>query len=69
MQEIRGIGVVGEQPLIGPGESYTYTSGCPLPTPSGFMRGQYEMVLEDGARFDAAIPLFPLDRPGARVLN
>lgn len=60
---VRGSGVVGEQPVIAPGERFEYTSGAPLRTPSGFMRGAYTMRAEDGARFDAAIPAFALDSP------
>jgi len=69
-QEVRGEGVVGEQPVIGPGERYEYTSGVPLTTPSGFMTGSYQMVTENGETFDLAIPLFSLDSPDAkRTLN
>lgn len=69
-QEVRGAGVVGEQPLLKPGQSFTYTSGCPLPTPSGIMVGSYRMEGEDGAEFDVAIPAFSLDSPDeARTLN
>lgn len=64
--EVRGEGVVGEQPRLEPGESFQYTSGTPLPTPSGIMAGSYQMVTEDGERFDVAIPAFSLDAPGAR---
>ena len=65
-----GAGVVGEQPVIGPGDRYEYTSGCPLTTPSGVMVGHYGMVAEDGERFEAAIPAFSLHLPGAeRVVN
>ena len=70
VEHVRGPGVVGEQPVLAPGESFEYTSGCPLPTPSGFMEGHYLMAREDGATFEAAIPAFALDLPGAgRVLN
>jgi ApaG protein len=70
VEEVRGEGVVGEQPLIGPGEIFEYTSGCPLNTPSGFMRGTYRMLDESGRQFDAEIPGFPLDLPDAKhVLN
>lgn len=70
VQEVSGLGVVGEQPEIGPGEAYRYTSGCPLGTPSGTMRGSYHMVGADGEAFDAAIPEFSLHLPGAgRVIN
>jgi ApaG protein len=69
-QEVRGEGVVGEQPVIAPGERYEYTSGVPLTTPSGFMTGSYQMVTESGEKFDLAIPLFSLDSPDAkRTLN
>lgn len=69
-EDVRGLGVVGEQPLIEPGESFTYTSGCPLPTPSGVMVGSYEAIGEDGKVFQVAIPAFSLDIPGERrVLN
>ena len=70
VQEVRGPGVVGEQPTIGPGEAFRYASGCPLATPSGLMVGEYRMVREDGESFDVAIPAFSLDSPhGRRVLN
>ena len=62
-QEVRGPGVVGEQPVLRPGESFQYTSGVPLPTPSGFMVGSYNMVTATGERFDVAIPAFSLDSP------
>lgn len=61
--EVRGDGVVGEQPVIQPGESYDYVSGCPLHTPTGAMEGSYHMVAADGATFDATIPRFPLIGP------
>lgn len=60
-QEVRGAGVVGEQPTLKPGESFEYTSGVPLPTPSGFMGGTYGMVSDAGERFDVDIPSFSLD--------
>ena len=60
---VEGEGVVGEQPLIAPGESYDYVSGCPLQTPSGAMQGTYRMVAADGERFDVAIPRFALLAP------
>jgi len=71
LQEVKGPGVVGEEPVLKPGESYEYTSGVPLPTPSGFMEGSYGMITEDGRAFDIDIPLFSLDTPenGKRVLN
>ena len=70
IQEVRGAGVVGEEPVLEPGASYEYTSGVPLPTPSGIMEGTYGMVTTDGARFDIDIPAFSLDGPEAkRTLN
>jgi ApaG protein len=70
VQEVRGAGVVGEQPRLAPGESFEYTSGVPLPTASGFMLGSYSMVTEAGERFDIAIPAFSLDSPDAkRTIN
>ena len=62
-QEVKGAGVVGEQPVLNPGEIFEYTSGTPLSTPSGFMEGYYEMETKDGNKFDASIPLFSLDSP------
>lgn len=71
LQEVKGTGVVGEEPVLRPGESYEYTSGVPLPTPSGFMEGSYGMITEDGRPFDIDIPPFSLDAPqgGKRTLN
>jgi ApaG protein len=66
IQEVRGPGVVGKQPVLGPGESFSYTSGCPLTTPNGTMQGNYVMVTDAGEAFDAEIPAFSLDRPDAR---
>lgn len=66
IREVRGAGVVGEQPVLGPGESFSYTSGCPLTTPSGTMQGTYMMVTDAGETFDAEIPTFSLDSPDAR---
>jgi len=63
VQEVRGEGVVGEQPTLKPGESFEYTSGCPLHTSSGFMVGAYQMQREDGSFFNAEIPAFSLDSP------
>jgi ApaG protein len=60
---VRGAGVVGEEPVLRPGESFEYTSGVPLPTPSGFMTGTYGMVTAAGERFDVGIPAFSLDTP------
>ena len=69
-EEVRGPGVVGEQPVIGPGSSFSYTSGCPLATPSGTMVGTYQAVGDGGEAFAVAIPAFSLDLPGAKpVLN
>ena len=62
-QEVEGEGVVGEQPVIAPGESFDYVSGCPLPTPNGAMVGSYAMVSGDGDEFEVAIPRFPLTGP------
>ncbi len=61
LQEVRGAGVVGEEPVLKPGESFEYTSGVPLPTPSGFMLGTYGMVTSSGEQFDIEIPAFSLD--------
>jgi ApaG protein len=69
VETVRGPGVVGEQPLIAPGDSYSYASGCPLPTASGSMEGAYMMTDAKGRSFEAAIPAFSLDVPGGRVLN
>ncbi len=63
MQEVQGAGVVGEQPVLEPGETFEYTSGTPLPTPSGIMMGSYQMETDDGETFDVAIPAFSLDSP------
>lgn len=69
-QEVRGEGVVGEQPVLAPGERFEYTSGVPLPTASGFMAGRYQMVTESGERFEIDVPTFSLDSPhGKRTLN
>jgi ApaG protein len=62
-QLVEGEGVVGEQPVIKPGGSYDYVSGCPLSTPSGSMDGSYQMIGEDGSRFDVAVPKFALKAP------
>lgn len=61
--EVSGPGVVGEQPILKPGETFRYTSGCPLTTPGGIMVGSYRMVNEDGVAYDVAIPAFSLDSP------
>jgi ApaG protein len=63
IQEVRGAGVVGEQPVLSPGESFEYTSGTPLPTPSGIMVGRYQMTTEDGEHFEVDVPAFSLDSP------
>ena len=63
LTEVKGPGVVGQQPFLKPGESYTYTSGAPLDTPSGMMGGSYQMESERGERFDIEIPTFSLDCP------
>ncbi|MES2975726.1 MAG: Co2+/Mg2+ efflux protein ApaG [Pseudomonadota bacterium] len=71
-EEVKGLGVVGHQPLLKPGESFQYTSGCRLRTASGTMRGSYFCVAEDGERFEADIPLFVLEATGgaaSRVLH
>jgi ApaG protein len=70
LQEVRGAGVVGEQPTLKPGETYEYTSGVPLPTPSGFMTGTYGMITATGEPFDIEIPAFSLDLPReGRTIN
>ena len=70
VEEVQGPGVVGEQPVLQPGDSFQYTSGCPLRTPSGMMVGTYEMVGSGDERFDIDIPAFSLDSPHqARQLN
>ena len=63
VQEVHGVGVVGEQPRLRPGESFEYTSGAPLATPSGFMGGNYEMETQGGEKFHVEIPTFSLDSP------
>jgi ApaG protein len=63
LQEVRGAGVIGKEPVLRPGEDFEYTSGVPLPTPSGFMTGTYGMVTEAGEPFDIDIPAFSLDTP------
>ncbi|MBO3758456.1 Co2+/Mg2+ efflux protein ApaG [Ciceribacter sp. L1K23] len=70
VDEVSGPGVVGEQPRLRPGDTYEYSSGCPLDTPSGMMFGHYQMQTDEGRLFEVAIPAFSLDTPGlARVLN
>jgi ApaG protein len=69
-EEVRGEGVVGEQPVIEPGESFEYTSGVPLPTTSGIMTGRYQMVTSNGEKFEIDVPTFSLDTPDSkRVVN
>jgi ApaG protein len=65
VEEVKGPGVVGEQPVLGPREAFRYNSGCPLTTPSGSMRGTYQMVTAAGEAFDVEIPAFSLHLPGA----
>lgn len=67
VQEVRGLGVVGHQPLLQPGQNFEYTSGCALTTPVGTMRGSYQMTAEDGTRFETPIAEFVLSMP--RVLH
>ncbi|MFN3233481.1 MAG: Co2+/Mg2+ efflux protein ApaG [Alphaproteobacteria bacterium] len=70
IQEVKGAGVVGEQPVIRPGERFEYTSGTPLPTPSGIMVGRYQMETDRGDSFEIDVPAFSLDSPYAsRSLN
>jgi ApaG protein len=68
-EEVKGLGVVGQQPLLRPGESFEYTSGCRLRTSSGSMQGTYFCVAEDGERFEVEIPAFGLDDGSSRVLH
>jgi ApaG protein len=63
VEEVQGLGVVGEQPMLRPGEAFEYTSGCPIATPVGSMRGSYQCVAEDGTRFEAPIAEFLLSMP------
>ena len=70
LTEVKGLGVVGEQPILKPGQRFAYTSGAPLNTPSGMMGGAYQMESESGEHFDIEIPTFSLDRPSkSRFLN
>lgn len=62
-EDVRGAGVVGEQPVLEPGETFRYMSGCPLGTPSGLMQGTYTMITDAGETFDVEIPAFSLDSP------
>ena len=66
VKEVRGPGVLGQQPVLKPGQRFRYASGTPLSTPSGFMTGTYEMVSDAGERFDISIPAFSLDTPETR---
>jgi ApaG protein len=66
--EVKGPGVIGKQPLLKPGESYSYTSGAPLDTPSGMMGGSYQMESDRGELFDIEIPTFSLDSPNQDAL-
>jgi ApaG protein len=68
-EEVKGLGVVGHQPLLKPGEAFEYTSGCRLRTPAGTMQGSYFFVAEDGERFDVPIAAFDLDDGSTRVLH
>jgi ApaG protein len=65
VEEVRGPGVVGHRPVLAPGQSFEYTSGCPLRVPFGSMRGTYQMVTEGGEHFDAEIAPFALSEPGS----
>jgi ApaG protein len=70
IEEVKGAGVVGKQPVLKPGESFSYTSGCPLSTPSGIMVGTYQVETDGGERFNIAIPAFSLDLPDTpRTIN
>ncbi len=70
VEEVRGLGVVGEQPVLNPGETFRYTSGCPLGTPSGIMTGSYRLADDTERAFEVEIPAFSLDSPQpGRVLN
>jgi ApaG protein len=70
VQEVRGAGVVGETPILAPGEQFAYTSGCPLETPEGIMVGEYGMVTDQGEYFTVSIPAFSLDSPAStRILH
>ncbi len=69
VEEVQGLGVVGHQPLLKPGQAFQYTSGCRLRTPTGTMQGSYFFVAEDGHRFDVDIPPFVLDDGSHRVLH
>lgn len=66
LETVRGPGVVGQTPVLEPGQAFTYTSGCPLTTPSGIMVGSYQMQTADGKMLNVAIPMFSLDSPTVR---
>ena len=69
-QQVDGLGVIGQQPVLEPGARFSYTSGCPLTTPEGFMAGSYEMITDSGEHFRVEIPAFSLDSPhNRRTLN
>ncbi|WP_109261101.1 Co2+/Mg2+ efflux protein ApaG [Hyphobacterium indicum] len=68
VETVRGPGVVGEQPVLEPGQKFSYTSGAPLKTPSGFMRGSFGMACSGGGQFDAIVPAFSLDSPYERTV-
>ena len=69
VEEVQGLGVIGQQPLLQPGESFEYTSGCPLCTPRGTMQGSYFFVAVDGSRFDVEIPIFVLAAEGSSAAS
>ncbi|MCM2253627.1 MAG: Co2+/Mg2+ efflux protein ApaG [Ramlibacter sp.] len=69
IEEVKGLGVIGQQPLLKPGQAFQYTSGCRLRTASGTMHGSYFCVAEDGSRFETEIPAFVLDDGASRVLH
>lgn len=69
LEEVKGLGVVGQQPLLKPGEAFQYSSGCRLRTPTGTMQGTYFCVAEDGERFEVQVPMFMLDDGASRVLH
>lgn len=70
VNEVRGAGVIGKKPVLKPGQTFEYTSGTPLPTPSGIMGGTYQMVTDSGEAFDVQIPAFSLDSPhAAKTIN
>ena len=69
IEEVKGLGVVGQQPLLKPGEAFQYSSGCRLRTPTGTMQGSYFCVADDGERFEVQIPPFMLDDGAQRVLH